>query len=215
MDRNLLLQRAEEFVRQELGQDSSGHDVWHIVRVRRMAERIAEEEGADAFVCALTALLHDIPDEKLNESAEVGMHKLTSWLDQQEIDETSRQHVLEIINTMSFKGGNREPMRSLEGRVVQDADRLDAIGALGIARTFAYSGAKGQLSHDPDLLPRTNMSPEEYRKGKSTAINHFSEKLLLLQDLMNTATAKRIAAERHRYMEEFLQRFHAEWNGEM
>lgn len=215
MERDLILQQAEAFVRQELAADSSGHDFWHIDRVRTMAQRIAREEGADVFVCQLAALLHDIPDEKLNDSPEAGMKKLTDWLDAHRVEPDTRAHLLEIITTMSFKGGNRPPVRTLEGRIVQDADRLDAIGALGIARTFAYSGAKGQLSHDPDLAPRTDMTAEEYRAGKSTAVNHFHEKLLLLKDLMNTESAKRIAAERHRYMEEFLERFHAEWAGQM
>ncbi|MBL0387398.1 HD domain-containing protein [Tumebacillus sp. ITR2] len=215
MERTWILQEAEAFVRQELGGDSSGHDVWHIERVRRMAERIARVEGADVFVCSLAALLHDIPDEKLNESPEAGMKKLTNWLDAHDLDADTRAHLLEIITTMSFKGGNRPPVRTLEGRIVQDADRLDAIGALGIARTFAYSGAKGQLSHDPTLPLRTDMTADEYRKGKSTAVNHFYEKLLLLKALMNTDAAKQIAEERHRYMEEFLERFHAEWEGQM
>ncbi|KEO85233.1 HD domain-containing protein [Tumebacillus flagellatus] len=215
MERERILQQAEEFVRQELGGDSSGHDVWHIERVRRMAERIARVEGADVFLCALAALLHDIPDEKLNASPEAGMKKLTDWLDAHDVEGDTRSHLLEIIATMSFKGGNRPPVRTLEGRIVQDADRLDAIGALGIARTFAYSGAKGQLSHDPTLPPREQMTAEEYRQGKSTAINHFYEKLLLLKDLMNTDAAKRIAEERHRYMEGFLERFLAEWEGQM
>jgi uncharacterized protein len=215
MERDLILQQAEAFVRQELAADSSGHDFWHIDRVRTIAQRIAREEGADVFVCQLAALLHDIPDEKLNDSPEAGMKKLTDWLDAHQVDPDTRAHLLEIITTMSFKGGNRPPVRTLEGRIVQDADRLDAIGALGIARTFAYSGAKGQLSHDPELAPRTDMTAEEYRAGKSTAVNHFHEKLLLLKDLMNTESAKRIAAERHRYMEEFLERFHAEWAGQM
>ncbi|PWK09048.1 HD domain-containing protein [Tumebacillus permanentifrigoris] len=215
MERDWILQQAEAFVRQELAGDSSGHDVWHIERVRRMAEVIAREEGADVFVCQLAALLHDIPDEKLNDSPEAGMKKLTNWLDEHPLDADIRAHLLDIITTMSFKGGNQPPVRTLEGRIVQDADRLDAIGALGIARTFAYSGAKGQLSYDPDLPPRTDLTAQDYRKGKSTAVNHFHEKLFLLKDLMNTESAKRIAAERHRYMEEFLKRFHEEWAGQM
>ena len=208
-----ITRRAAAFVRQQLGGDSSGHDWWHIHRVTEMAKRLAAEEGADAFVCELAALLHDIADEKLNENAEVGMQKVRDWLAQNGVATLAAAHVLEIISTMSFKGGGQAPMRTLEGRVVQDADRLDAVGAVGITRTFAYSGAKGQISHDPELPPRTDMTAEEYRKGKSTAVNHFYEKLLKLKDLMNTESAKKLAGERHRYMEEFLERFHAEWDG--
>ncbi|MGZ4111423.1 MAG: HD domain-containing protein [Tumebacillaceae bacterium] len=214
MDQANLLSAAADFARRELEQDSSGHDWWHIYRVTQMARRIAEEEGADAFLCELAALLHDVADEKLNESEEAGMRKVRTWLEANEVDAQTTADVLEIISTMSFKGGNRPPMRTLEGRIVQDADRLDAIGAQGIARVFAYSGAKGQLSHDPNLPPRTDMTAAEYRQGKSTAINHFYEKLLLLKDNMNTKTAKRLAGERHAYMEAFLEQFYAEWEGQ-
>jgi uncharacterized protein len=215
MDKEQILASARTLVEAELGRDSSGHDCWHIYRVTEMAKRLAAEEGADAFVCELAALLHDIPDEKLNESAEAGQRKLLEWLDRQALEEEVRAHVLEIINTMSFKGGNQPPMRTLEGKVVQDADRLDAIGAVGIARTFAFSGARGQLMHDPHLPAREQMTAEEYRRGKSTAVNHFYEKLLLLKDLMNTEGAKRLAEERHRFMKMFLGRFYAEWEGKM
>lgn len=210
-----VIEQAVAFVQDELGKDSSGHDWWHIHRVWQMAKRIGTAEGADLFIVELAALLHDVADEKLNESEAAGLAKVRTWLTAHDVAEAAVEHVMEIISTMSFKGGGRSGMRTLEGRVVQDADRLDAIGAVGIARTFAYSGAKGQLPHDPTLPPRTDMTAEEYRKGKSTAVNHFYEKLLLLQDLMNTDAAKSIAAERHRYMEEFLDRFHAEWDGKM
>lgn len=215
MEQSRLLAEAEEFARRELEQDSSGHDWWHIHRVTQMAKRIAQEEGADEFVCALAALLHDVADEKLNESEEAGLRKVREWLALHEVEEAVVSHVMEIISTMSYKGGAGTPMKTLEGRVVQDADRLDAIGAQGVARVFAYSGAKGQLAHDPHLPPRTDMTAKEYRQGKSTAINHFAEKLLKLKDLMNTKAAGQIAQERHRYMEEFLERFHAEWDGKM
>jgi len=210
-----VIEQAVAFVQDELGKDSSGHDWWHIHRVWQMAKRIGTAEGADLFIVELAALLHDVADEKLNECEAAGLAKVRTWLTAHDVAEAAVEHVMEIISTMSFKGGGRSGMRTLEGRVVQDADRLDAIGAVGIARTFAYSGAKGQLPHDPTLPPRTDMTAEEYRKGKSTAVNHFYEKLLLLQDLMNTDAAKSIAAERHRYMEEFLDRFHAEWDGKM
>lgn len=214
MNQAHIIAAAEEFVQQELGGDSSGHDYWHIYRVWQTAKKIGQEEGAELFVVELAALLHDIADEKLNESEAAGLAKVRGWLQEQNVAEDALEHVMEIISTMSFKGGSKTGMRTLEGAVVQDADRLDALGAVGIARTFAYSGAKGQLSHDPHLKPRTDMTAEEYRKGKSTAINHFYEKLLKLKDLMNTAYGKRMAEDRHAVMEAFLEQFYAEWEGE-
>ncbi|MCX7570308.1 HD domain-containing protein [Tumebacillus sp. DT12] len=215
MDKESILAQATAFARDVLEQDSSGHDWWHIHRVTQLARTIAHEEGADPFVCELAALLHDIADEKLNESEAAGLEKVRAWLREHEVETDESAHVMEIISTMSFKGGNGAGMRTLEGRVVQDADRLDAIGAVGIARCFAYSGWKGQLIHDPEQKPREEMTAQEYRHGKSTAVNHFYEKLLLLKDRMNTEFAKKLAAERHRVMEEFLSRLHGEWDGKM
>ncbi|MBP1930229.1 HD domain-containing protein [Ammoniphilus resinae] len=216
MDKRAIIEAAENFAKEELATDSSGHDWWHIYRVTKSAEKIAQMEGANEFICALAALLHDLADEKLigtgNEAA--GIAKIKQWLLHHGVTVDDMEHVIEIIGAMSFKGGNRSAMRTLEGKVVQDADRLDALGAVGIARTFAYSGAKGQLSHDPTLAPRENMTAEEYRMGKSTAINHFYEKLLKLKDLMNTDYAKELAAERHQFMVGFLTQFYAEWEGE-
>ncbi|TCP54527.1 uncharacterized protein EV586_104146 [Tumebacillus sp. BK434] len=213
MDQANIIAAAEQFVKDELGGDSSGHDYWHIYRVWQTAKKIGVEEGADLLVVELAALLHDIADEKLVASEAEGLAKVRSWLVEQGVAEATVEHVMEIISTMSFKGGGKTGMRTLEGAVVQDADRLDAIGAVGIARVFAYSGAKGQLSHDPHLPPRTDMTAEEYRKGKSTAINHFYEKLLKLKDLMNTAYGKQMAEGRHAVMEAFLEQFYAEWEG--
>jgi uncharacterized protein len=206
-----ILEAAERFARLELEKDSSGHDWWHIYRVTQTAKTIAAEEGADSFVCELAALLHDIPDEKLTGNEQAGLVKVEEWLKEHQVDEDARVHVMDIISSMSFKGGGKPPMRTLEGMVVQDADRLDAIGAVGIARVFAYSGAKNQLIHDPDLPPRENMTAQEYRQGKSTAINHFYEKLFKLKAMMNTTYAKKLAGERHDFMEQFIQRFHSEW----
>ncbi|WP_025026575.1 HD domain-containing protein [Caldalkalibacillus mannanilyticus] len=213
MNKEKILQATREYVQRELENESSGHDWWHIYRVTQLAIRMAEREGADQFICELSALLHDIADEKLNESEEIGLQKVRSWLGQVQVEEALIKQILEIISAMSFKGGNRPPMSSLEGRIVQDADRLDAIGAIGIARTFAYSGAKGQLIYDPKLPPREAMSAEEYRSGKSTAINHFYEKLLKLKELMNTETGKSIAEERHQRLVTYLEDFYLEWNG--
>jgi uncharacterized protein len=208
-----ILEGAEQYVRHELGGDSSGHDWWHIERVRRTAIHIAQVENADRFVCELAALLHDVADEKLAGSEEAGMRKVRDWLSKEQVEEADAAHVLEIIATMSFKGGKGTPMRTLEGQVVQDADRLDALGAVGIGRTFAYSGAKGQLMYDPNLPARESMTKEQYRNEKSTAINHFPEKLFKLKERMNTAYARQLAEDRHRFMEEFVSRFLEEWEG--
>jgi uncharacterized protein len=207
-----IIKEARSFVCSELEHDSSGHDWWHIYRVTNLAKYIAKNEGADLFVCELAALLHDIADEKLNENEEIGIAKVKQWLHRHNVNEEATTHVIEIISTMSFKGGNRPPMKSLEGMVVQDADRLDAIGAIGIARTFAFAGAFDELMYSPDVPPRDKLTKEEYRSGKSTAVNHFYEKLLKLKKLMNTESAQSIAEERHRFMEQFLQQFYNEWD---
>jgi uncharacterized protein len=210
-----VIANAAQFAQEKLKSDSSGHDWWHVDRVARTATLIAQEEKADAFVCELAALLHDIADEKLNESEQVGLSIVEHWLTQQMVSPLTIQHVMEIIASLSFKGGNRPPMRTLEGQVVQDADRLDAIGAMGISRVFAYSGAKGRPIHLPNLAPRTNMTPEEYRNGKDTAINHFYEKLLKLKALMNTNYGRKMAEQRHQFMLDYLKQFDLEWNGKL
>ena len=208
-----IINSAEAFVKQELGKDSSGHDWWHIYRVTNTTRQLAALENADLFVCELAALLHDIADEKLNASKAAGLKKVSDWLSENEVPETTAAHVLEIIGNMSYNGGHNQPLKTLEGQIVQDADRLDALGAVGIARTFAYAGHKGHLMHNPELPAREEISKEAYRNAESTAINHFYEKLLKLKDLMNTETGKKLAAERHAYMETFLDQFYQEWNG--
>ncbi|KXT83334.1 HD domain protein [Streptococcus sp. DD11] len=210
--RKRILQAARDFVRQELKDDSSGHDWWHIVRVANNAVAIAEKEGADLFICELAALLHDIADGKLNESEEAGLQKVEQWLILHEVSEIDRNHIVDIISKLSFKGGQtREDMPSLEGKIVQDADRLDAIGAIGIARAMVYSGHTGRPIHDPDLQPREMMTLEEYRNGKSSAIMHFYEKLLKLKDTMHTSAAKELAEGRHQFLEVYLNEFYDEW----
>lgn len=213
MKQEEILKAAEEFARMELEKDNSGHDWWHIYRVTQSTKTIALEEGANSFICELAALLHDIADEKITGNEQEGLLKVKEWLIHHEVQEHDVNHVMEIISAMSFKGGGRPPMRTLEGKVVQDADRLDAIGAVGIARVFAYSGAKDRLIHDPENSPRENMTAEEYRKGNSTGINHFYEKLLKLKDMMNTSYAKRLAEQRHEFMENYLNQFYLEWDG--
>jgi uncharacterized protein len=214
MNRAQLLAEARAHVRERLEGDSSGHDWWHIERVVRLARRLAEEEGADAFLCELAALTHDLADWKINPDEARALADLRGWLSEHGADEPTIAAVMEIITSMSFKGGGGAPMRTLEGQIVQDADRLDAIGAIGIARAFAYGGAKGRLLHDPEEAPRQQMTAAEYKSHQAATITHFYEKLLKLQDRMNTATARRLAAQRHAVLEQFLEEFLAEWQGE-
>ncbi len=214
MEPKEILAAAEAFVRERLAGDSSGHDWWHIARVRTLARAIAAEEGADGFICELAALLHDVADDKIAGSEEEGQALVRYWLNAHDVAPDAVEHVMEIIATMSFGGGNRPPMRTLEGRVVQDADRLDAIGAIGIARAFAYGGSRGRALWDPDEVPQAYASKAEYRASASSTINHFHEKLLLLKDRMNTACARQLAEQRHAHMLAFLDEFGAEWQGE-
>lgn len=209
-----IIEKTEVFVKSELGHDPTGHDWFHIERVRRNALSICKQEQlGDRFIIELAALLHDIPDEKLNDSAKEGQNKLENFLQRLNIQEDEKIHIKQIINTISFKGGQENNLTSIEAKIVQDADRLDAIGAVGIARVFAYGGKKGQLIFDPAINIRENMTVEEYRKGKSSSVHHFYEKLLKLKDLMNTDSAKQMAVSRHQMMESFLRQFYNEWDG--
>jgi uncharacterized protein len=212
--RQRVLAQAAAFAREQLSGDSSGHDWWHIQRVAALARYIAREEGADVFICELVALLHDLADEKIAGSDAAGQATVRQWLVTQGVQAEVVTRAMEIIATMSFGGGNRPPMSTLEGSVVQDADRLDAIGAIGIARAFAFGGSRGRALYDPEDPPRTYDSKEAYRASTSSTINHFHEKLLLLKERMNTAYARQLAEARHRYMQAFLDEFAAEWEGE-
>ncbi|WP_068620870.1 HD domain-containing protein [Paenibacillus tuaregi] len=208
-DRRSVIEAAEQYVKKELEADPSGHDWWHIDRVRRMALRIADKEQADVYICELAALLHDIADEKLNDSKEAGMAKVHGWLSEHVEDRDVIDSVVEIISTMSYNGGQNPPMKTLEGQIVQDADRLDAIGAIGIARTFAYGGSRGRVMYNPGAYEE--LSPENYRSGDRATIDHFYDKLLKLKDLMNTAYGRELALERHKFMELYLKQFYLEW----
>jgi uncharacterized protein len=209
-----IIDAAELFVKNELGKDSSGHDWHHIDRVRKNARLIwSKEQKGDWFIIEMAALLHDIPDEKLNESEEAGWAKLDSFLHGLEMEINTQEKIKECIETVSFKGGREIVLNSIEAEIVQDADRLDALGAIGIARTFAFGGKKGHPLFDPGLNVREEMTLEEYRSGNSSSVNHFYEKLLKLKEKMNTAYAKQLAEERHRFMENFLAQFYSEWNG--
>ncbi len=214
MSQEQLLRDAAAFAREQLSHDSSGHDWWHIERVVALARHIAHEEGADAFICELAALLHDVADYKIAGDEDTGLRTVRDWLTRHEADDQTTTSVMEIISTMSFGGGNRPPMRTIEGRVVQDADRLDAIGAVGIARAFAFGGSRGRPLYDPSESPRAYESQDAYHNSTASTIMHFHEKLLLLKDRMNTPYARRLAEQRHAYMLAFLREFDAEWRGE-
>ena len=209
-----IVEATAAYVRQTLAADSSGHDWWHVERVWKNALRIGGEEGADMQVVALAALLHDIADWKFHGGDEsVGPRRARDWLTSQGVAPATIDEVCHIVAHLSFKGaGVANELQSLAGQVVQDADRLDAIGAIGVARAFAYGGHAGRAMHDPSIEPERHDSFEAYKKNSGPTINHFYEKLLLLKDRMNTATGRRLAAERDRYMREFLQRFLDEWN---
>ena len=215
MDKEQILQKTQQYVREALEGEASGHDWWHIYRVLQLAKHIGEKEGVDMFVVELAALLHDIADYKFHGGDDTaGPRVAGEWLQTLNVDEEVINHVKDIILNMSFKGAKvSSKLTTKEGMIVQDADRLDAIGAMGVARTFAYGGHKGHSMHDPNIKVKIHESFEEYKNHKGTTINHFYEKLLLLKDKMNTETAKQIAEERHKYMEEFLERFYKEWDG--
>lgn len=208
-----LIENCLKYVQQELKNAEAGHDWFHVERVWKLAKTIAQDEKGNPLIVELGALLHDIADYKFHEGDNsLGPRKAKEFLKQQEVEEAVIDHVLKIIENVSFSA--QQKFTSPELAVVQDADRLDAMGAIGIARTFNYGGYKGNKMHDPEIKPKLNQSKAEYKKGESTTINHFYEKLLLLKDKMNTATGKQLAAERHRFMEQFLEQFYAEWNGE-
>jgi len=216
MDERDIIQQTAEHVRALLSGEGTGHDWHHIERVRRAALAIGQGEGADLFVVELAALLHDIADWKFaGGDHEAGPRQSRAWLQSLGVDARAIDHVCEIVAGLSFKGaGVKAAALTLEGQCVQDADRLDALGAIGIARAFAYGGHKGQPLYEPDAPPTPHDSFEAYQRGASSTINHFYEKLLLLRDRMNTAAGRRLAAERHRFLEAYLEQFYAEWNGQ-
>jgi uncharacterized protein len=212
-----IIAQTEAYVREALAIGGAGHDWWHVYRVWKNALHIAEQETVDLFVVELAALLHDIADHKFHGGDEsIGPKTARAWLERLKVEEAIILHVTEIIASLSFKGAKvATPMRTLEGMIVQDADRLDAIGAIGIARAFAYGGSKGRLLHDPNVPIEYHTSFETYKNSPAPTINHFYEKLLLLKDRMNTATGRTLAQERHAYMENFLAQFYAEWEGKI
>lgn len=212
-----IIKTTVDFVKKELEGAEAGHDWYHIERVWRLAEHIGEKENANTQVVALAALLHDIADPKFHNGNETLALEISErFLTENNVEADVIQQVLYVIQNISFKNRGEAPKQpSLELQIVQDADRLDAIGAIGIARTFNFGGFKNNLMYDPTIQPKLNMDKEEYKKSNGTTINHFYEKLLLLKDLMNTETGKKLAEERHRFMLGFLDQFYKEWNVEV
>ncbi len=217
MTKNEIIRKTADYIKEELGGKSSGHDWWHIYRVWKNALHINKSEKSDAFVIQLAALLHDIADWKFHNGDEtIGPKLARQWLQKMKVEEKTISHVCDIIKDLSFKGaGTKSQMKTKEGMIVQDADRLDAIGAIGIARTFAYGGHKNREMYNPNIKPKFHKTAEQYKNNNNPTINHFYEKLLLLKNLMNTKTAKKIAVKRHKYMEKYLDQFFKEWDGKI
>ena len=215
MNKQAIISQTIAFVKQTLQGAEGGHDWWHIERVYNNARKIASTEPVDLFVVELGALLHDIADAKFHDgNEEAGPQKARTFLESLSTPEDIIIHVENIIRNISFKGGNfSQAFSSPELEVVQDADRLDALGAIGIARAFNYGGFKNRELFNPGIKPDMNMSKEAYKKSSAPTINHFYEKLLLLKDRMNTNTGKAMAAERHLFMEKYLEQFYKEWEG--
>jgi len=215
MNKQLIISNTETFVKSTLENAEGGHDWFHILRVWNNSKLIALNENVDVFIVELGALLHDIADSKFHNGDEtIGPKVAREHLENQQVEESVIIHIENIISNISYKGGNFEQtFNSPELAVIQDADRLDAIGAIGIARCFNYGGFKNRPLYNPEIEPKLNQTKEEYKSNSAPTINHFYEKLLLLKDRMNTKTGKKIAEERHLYMETFLQQFYDEWNG--
>ncbi len=216
-DQKEIIRHTEAFVRETLAGAEGGHDWWHVHRVRTLARRIAAEEGVDLFVVELAALLHDIADPKFHDGdEEAGPRTARNFLRSAGVAPEITDHVVKIIENISFKGGlGKSTFQSTELAVVQDADRLDALGAIGIARTFNYGGHKGREMYNPDIPPQKYGSVEAYRNSTAPTINHFYEKLLLLKEKMNTPAGRRMAEHRHHFLETFLKEFYREWDGEL
>ena len=210
-----MVDNALEYIKEIFSCDSSGHDYYHTIRVYKLATEIAKQENADVNIVQLAALLHDVDDIKLSPETHTTNKNAVDFMTANGVNTDMIDIVCKIIDEVSFAGTDSVVPSTIEGKCVQDADRLDAIGAIGIARTFAYGGSRGRKIYDPDIKPRIGMSKEEYQKNmNSTSINHFYEKLLLLKDMMNTTAGKKLAEHRQAVMQEFLNEFMAEWKGE-
>lgn len=211
MNKALILEKTRDFVKEKMYKEGSGHDWFHVERVCNMSKYLAQKESADMFIVEMTALLHDIDDWKFSDVYNTTVTE--EFLKSVEVSEEDSNRILNIIKTMSYKGGVVDSTQNtIEGMVVQDADRLDALGAIGIARAFAYGGSKNRSMYDPSIKPIDFKSLDEVKNKDNHTINHFYEKLFKLKDLMNTNTAKEIAKKRHKYMENFIEEFYSEWN---
>lgn len=228
MDRQEIIEKTELFVKQTLSKDNTGHDWWHIHRVRNLAKRIARHEGADIFIVELAALLHDIGDYKFFQGdEEAGVAKVRKWLSSLEISPSVIDKIVEITSQISFmytlpdkdKGRGKKnstiPTLSKELIAVTDADRLDAMGAIGIARAFTYGGFFNRPIYDPAIKPSKSITREEYKTTEAPSINHFYEKLLKLKDMMHTKLGRKMAKRRHRFLNLYLKHFFKEWKGKM
>ena len=212
MDTKSNVKRTETYIRQIFRQEGSGHDWFHVDRVRKLAISLGAKEGADLYITEMAALLHDLDDWKLNGSDHEVPEKTIQWLHQLKLPEVIIHQIVTIVSEVSFKGaGVTTPATSIESKVVQDADRLDAIGAIGIARTFAYGGNRNRLIYDPSVKPNVHETFQSYKNSQAPTINHFYEKLLLLKDRMHTHSARNLAEKRHAFMVQFLNQFYAEW----
>lgn len=206
-----LLKNTLEYVEERFKGDFSGHDYYHTLRVYKLATTICNQERANLEIVQLAALLHDVDDYKLFDKNNDSTTNAELFLRKNNVSEENIKLICDIIATISFKGKDTKVPETIEGKIVQDADRIDAIGAIGIARAFAYGGSRNRSMYDPSEKPRDDMSFEEYSKNTGTTINHFYEKLLKLKDMMNTECGKKVAEERHKYMEDFLRQFYSEW----
>ncbi|WP_299188789.1 HD domain-containing protein [uncultured Aquimarina sp.] len=215
MTKEQIIHKTVDFVKNTLRDAEGGHDWFHIERVFKTSKTIARSEKVDVFIVSLGALLHDIADSKFHNGDEtIGPKIARNFLESLQLEKDIVNHVVLIIENISFKGGNtKQKFTSPELNVIQDADRLDAIGAIGIARCFNYGGFKNRTLYDPEIVPNLNMTKEEYKSSTAPTINHFYEKLLLLKDRMNTKTGREMAEKRHLFMESFLEEFFKEWEG--
>ena len=217
MNENKVIQEVKKYLKENFKGEATGHDWWHIFRVWKMAKEIAKREGGDLFIIELAALLHDIADWKFHGgNTKASSEKAKILLNKYNINDKIIKHICHIVDNVSFKGaGVKNKIKTKEGMIVQDADRLDVIGAIGIARTFAYGGFRGRQIYDPEIKPKLHKTFREYRNAKSASINHFYEKLLFLKDRLNTKTAKEIVRKRHKFLEEYLKQFFKEWKVEI
>ncbi len=215
MNRRQIIEKVKKYVKEKMEGETTGHDWWHSRRVLRLSKKIAKKEGGDGFIIELAALLHDIADWKFNKKNESeGIKTIKKLLGNLKVEENINKKICDIIENISFKGaGVKSKMKTKEGKIVQDADRLDAIGAVGVARCFATGAKFNREIYNPRIKPKIHKTFGEYKNARSTSINHFHEKLLLLKDLINTKTSKKIAEKRHKFIERFLNQFFKEWEG--